>query len=128
MDKAKILVIDDEQDLLDLLKLTLELEGYDIVTALNGEEGLAKFNEHNPELIICDIIMPKVDGYEVLKQVKQKGKRWTPFIMLSAISDFDYMKKAHEGDIDFYLTKPIQTAILLKNIKTLLNLAKHRIE
>ena len=127
MAQHKILAIDDEQELLDLLKMSLELEGYEVITAFNGEEGIAKWKEHNPDLIICDIIMPKVDGYAVLDEVKKKGNRWVPFIMLSAISDFDKMKKAHEGDIDFYLTKPVPTEILIKNIKTLLNLAKHRI-
>jgi len=69
--KEKILVIDDEQELLDLLKMSLELEDYEVVTALDGDEGLIKFKEHSPDLIICDIIMPKKDGYEVLKEIKE---------------------------------------------------------
>jgi len=128
MEKNKILIIDDEQKLLDLLRLSLEMENYKVITARDGEEGLAKIKEHDPDLIICDIIMPKVDGYEVLRQVKQGDKKWVPFIMLSAVTDFKKIEQAYEGDIDFYLTKPVEPVILLKNIKTLLSLAKNRIK
>ena len=126
MDKPKILIIDDEQEFLDLLKMSLELEGYDIITAVNGEDGLAKFQDQKPDLIICDIIMPQKDGYEVLKAVKEKQDRWIPFIMLSAIGDLDKIKQAYDGETDFYLTKPVEPWILTKNIKTLLALAQQR--
>ena len=66
MDKTKILIIDDEKDLLDLLKEKLELEGYEVVTASDGEEGLISAQVCEPDLIICDIKMPKKDGFEVL--------------------------------------------------------------
>ncbi len=127
MIKAKILVIDDEQELLDLLRLSLELEDFQVITALDGEEGLVKIKQYDPDIIICDIIMPKKDGYEVLKQVKQDKKRWIPFIMLTALSDFNKIKKAHDEEVDFYITKPVDASILVKNIKTLLNLSKQRI-
>lgn len=126
MNKPKILIIDDEQELLDILRMSLSLEGFDIITASNGEEGIAKFEQEAPDLIICDIVMPKKDGYEVLSEIKEKEKRWIPFIMLSAVGDFKKIKRAYEGDIDFYLTKPIEPTILIKNIKTLLNLAKNQ--
>jgi DNA-binding response OmpR family regulator len=128
MTKPKILVIDDEQELLDLLRLSLELEDFDVITAHDGEEGIAQFHEHTPDIIICDIIMPKKDGYEVLKEVKQAAKRWVPFIMLSAIGDFDKIKQAYEEQTDFYLTKPVDPWVISRNIKTLLNLAKQREE
>jgi CheY-like chemotaxis protein len=127
MEKPKILIIDDEQELLDLLQMTLELEGYEIETAVDGEEGLKKVASFKPNLIICDIIMPKKDGYEVLKAVKKnESGEWIPFIMLSAIADMNKIKEAYEGETDFYLTKPVETWVLTKNIKTLLNLAKLR--
>jgi DNA-binding response OmpR family regulator len=124
MDEAKILVIDDEKSLLDLLRMSLELEGYDVITAENGEEGVKKFKEHQPDLVICDIIMPKMDGYETLARIKTSQKKWTPFIMLSAIREFEKISKAYDGNADFYLIKPVDPVILLKNIKTLLNLSR----
>ena len=128
MSKPKIIIIDDEQELLDLLKMSMEMEGYEVITAIDGEEGLKVIEEHKPDLIICDIVMPKLDGYDVLKAVREKSERWIPFIMLSAVSDFNKIKKAHEESVDFYLTKPVQGWILTKNIRALLNISKQRKE
>jgi len=62
MGKPKIIIIDDEQELLDLLKMSLQMEGYEVSTAIDGDEGLKMINENPPDLIICDILMPNVDG------------------------------------------------------------------
>lgn len=126
MDTKKILIIDDEESFLELLKSQLELEGYLVITALNGEEGIEKAKQEPPDLIICDIKMPKKNGYEVLKEIRQDKTRWIPFIMLSALTDFDNMKKAYDGDSDFYLSKPVQLELLSKNIQTLLALSQKR--
>lgn len=126
MDKTKILVIDDEKDLLDLLKEKLELEGYEVVTAGDGEEGLISAQVCEPDLIICDIKMPKKDGFEVLKELKQRANFRAPFIMLTVVDDFDKIKKAYEEEADFYITKPVELYKLSKNIKILLNLAQSK--
>lgn len=127
MAKTKILVIDDEQELLDLLKISLGLEGYEVVTALNGEEGLAKFDEQKPDLVICDIIMPKMDGFEVLAKLQRDPKKWVPVIMLSATTDLKKIKQVWDQQADFYLPKPVNPNILSRNIKALLSLAQKRI-
>ena len=126
MDKTKILVIDDEKELLDLLKEKLELEGYEVVTAGNGEEGLISAQVCEPDLIICDIKMPKKDGFEVLKELKQRANFRAPFIMLTVVDDYDKIKKAYEEEADFYITKPVELYKLSKNIKILLNLAQSK--
>ena len=126
MGKTKILVIDDEKDLLDLLKEKLELEGYEVVTAGDGEEGLISAQVCAPDLIICDIKMPKKDGFEVLKELKQHANFRAPFIMLTVVDDFDKIKEAYEDKADFYITKPVELHKLSKNIKILLNLAQSK--
>jgi CheY-like chemotaxis protein len=124
MDKAKILVIDDEKDLLSLLKEQLELMGYSVVTAKDGEEGLISAQVSHPDLVICDINMPKKDGFEVLRQLKKDPDFQAPFIMLTVEKDFDKIREAYQDKADFYVTKPINLQKLLKNIRTLLNLKR----
>jgi len=124
--QAKILVIDDERDFLELMKSHLELEGYQVVSAIDGEDGINKARSENPDLVICDIKMPNKTGHEVLKELREDKKHWIPFIMLSALTDFDNIRQAYDGDSDFYVAKPVQLELLSKNIKTLLNLAKSR--
>jgi len=123
MGEAKILVIDDEQGFLDLMKEKLELDGYAIITADDGEKGMQEVQTQKPDLVICDIRMPKKDGYEVLKELRQnKDVQNTPFIMLTVVDDFDNIKRAYDEKADFYTTKPVEFSKLLKNIQILLNI------
>ncbi|MFC1807989.1 response regulator [Candidatus Omnitrophota bacterium] len=121
----KILIIDDEKVFVDSLKTALESEGYIVVAANDGDEGIARAKNEKPDLIICDMRMPKKDGHEVLRAIKEGKDRWFPFIMLTAFGEFDSAKKAYDDECDLYLTKPVELPVLLHNIKTLLNLAKH---
>jgi diguanylate cyclase (GGDEF)-like protein len=112
--KETILIIEDEEDILALLSSLLENEGYKIITACNGREGLEKFQEHNPDLILTDVKMPIMDGIEVLREVKTKESD-TEVIILTGHSDeataidclrlgaYDYFCKPLE-DIDVLLT------------------------
>ena len=127
MEKHKILLIDDEKDFLDLIEERLKMEGYETVTALDGEEGIKKAKAENPDLIICDIKMPKMDGYTVLKTIRKDSSNRTPFIMLTAYGDFDNVKKAYEEQGDFFVTKPVKLDKLVKNVKILLNLSKDKV-
>jgi CheY-like chemotaxis protein len=128
MERSRILIIDDEKDFLDSLKLGFESEGYEIVTAQDGEEGLAKAKDIRPDLIICDIRMPKKDGFMVLKEIRQDViLRRIPFIMLTVIDDFERLKDAYQDEADFYVTKPVELFILTKNVRTLLNLSRSRL-
>ncbi|UCD55093.1 MAG: response regulator [Candidatus Omnitrophota bacterium] len=126
MAKSKILVIDDEKEFLHLIKEKLELEGYEVITASDGEEGLISAQVCEPDLVICDIKMPKKDGFEVLKELKQHANFRAPFIMLTVVDDFDKIKEAYEYAADFYITKPVELYKLSKNIKILLNLSKSK--
>ncbi|MFC1576530.1 response regulator [Candidatus Omnitrophota bacterium] len=127
MEKPRILVIDDEREFLNLMAEQLELGGYEVVTAINGEEGLKQIKKCSPDLVICDVKMPKKDGFEVLKEVKKDKGSQTPFLMVTAVDDFDKMKEAYAGDVDFYVTKPVKFENLLKNIRIILSLSKSKI-
>jgi len=125
--KVTILVIDDEKDFVELLEVRLKFEGYDVISASDGEEGLEKAENFKPDLVICDVKMPKKDGFDVLKQLRCKISAKTPFIMLTASDDFDKVKKAYEDKADFFITKTVDFAKLLSAIKTLLNISKKKI-
>ena len=84
--KETILIIEDEEDILALLSSLLASEGYNIITACNGREGLDKFQEHSPDLILTDVRMPVMDGIEVLREVKTKESD-TEVIILTGHSD-----------------------------------------
>ncbi len=124
MEREKILIIDDEKDFLSLLQGALSGEGYDVVSAVDGDEGLNKAKKDKFDLIICDIRMPKKDGYEVLKGVRQDVDKHLPFIMLTAIEDFKNIEEAYDYEADFYMSKPVEFVSLLKNVRILLNLHK----
>lgn len=128
MYRNKILIIDDEQDFLDLVGERLKLEGYDVATAFDGENGLQKAKTWHPDLIICDVKMPKKDGFEVLKNLRHETNIRVPFVMLTVVDDFEKIKKAYDEEADFYVTKPVELASLSKNIRILLNLSQTRKE
>jgi DNA-binding response OmpR family regulator len=108
--KQKILLVDDEEDILDFLELILEEQGYDIVKASSGKEALAAAQMHRPDLILLDIMMPEMDGWEVLKLLKaDEDLIQTPVAMLTARSEMkDKIQGLQEGAID-YICKPFST-------------------
>lgn len=126
MAKEKILVIDDEKDFLDVMEKRLNVEGYHVLTALNGIEGLKMAKEKRPDLIICDIKMPIKDGFEVLREIRKNISAKLPIIIASAMDDHDKISRAYDGEANFYASKPIEMATLTRNIRTLLNLYKSR--
>jgi len=129
MNKTKILVIDDEEDFLDLMRNGLEPQGYEVITATDGTNGLAKAKVSKPDLVICDIKMPKKDGFQVLKEMRQDAElRRIPFIMLTVVDEFKKVEEAYDEEADFYVTKPVKFDVLLKNISLLLNLQKAKKE
>ncbi|MEE8359879.1 MAG: response regulator [Candidatus Omnitrophota bacterium] len=98
---AKILVIDDESKFRNIIKEELLKEGHEVETAIDGEEGLGKVKEAAPDLIICDMKMPKMDGFEVLEVLRKKENLNSPFIMLTLIVDFDKIQSAYEHEANF---------------------------
>lgn len=111
----KILVIDDDPVLTTMLKSNFEKNGYQAVTAADGLEGLAKFASEKPDLIILDILMPKMDGYTFVQEFKRIGSvQTTPIIVLTAVDDMQDVF-AIEG-INDYIVKPFKTEDLLKKV------------
>ena len=122
MKKGKILVVDDEVYIVHILDFSLGMEGYEVVTALDGEEALAKSLEHKPDLIVLDIMMPKMDGYEVCKRLKaDDATRSIPVILLSAKGRNVDQKMGFEAGAEDYITKPFSPRKLVERINALLN-------
>lgn len=111
----KILIIDDEKPISDIIKFNLNKEGYETITAFDGREALKKFEEESPDLIILDLMLPELDGLEVAKEVRKTSH--IPIIMLSAKdSEFDKVIGLEIG-ADDYVTKPFSNRELLARVK-----------
>lgn len=121
MDNAKILLVDDEQDILDLIKYNLEKEGFEVQTANNGREGLREARVFLPDLILLDVMMPEMDGMETCIQMKDLPElRHTIIAFLTARGE-DYSQIAgFEAGADDYITKPIKPRVLVSRVKALL--------
>lgn len=129
MKKPRILVIEDEKEFRMLMKKELRIAGYDVITAADGEEGINKAKELKPDLVISDIQMPRKDGYEVLRELREDlHLNQTPIIVLTVLEEFENVKEAYDYEADFYIGKPVKFAELLKNIRILLEISKSRKE
>lgn len=117
-----IMVVDDEQTILSLLKRTLELEGYGVVATDDGSAALTLLQEHEPALIILDIMMPKMDGFEVIDLVRQHSS--IPIIMLTGKCEATSVRSALVLGADDYIRKPFHTRELLARIRAKLRRAR----
>lgn len=121
MDLIKILIVDDEPDILEFLQYNLHKEGYIVITASDGEEGILLAEREKPHLIILDIMMPKMDGVEVCRQLRTKPQFDKTVIAFLTAREEDYSQiAALEVGGDDYITKPIRPRVLLSRIKALL--------
>jgi len=119
--KQTILVVDDERDILDLLEYNLKKEGFNVFKAENGEEGISKAKENRPDLILLDIMMPKMDGLEAVEIMRTDSDlKKTPIIFLTAKSDEKTEIESLNKGGDDYITKPISTIKLVSRIKAVL--------
>jgi len=124
MSKGKILVVDDEIYIVHILDFSLGMEGYEVVTALDGEQALEKLKVEKPDLIVLDIMMPKLDGYEVCKAIKSDPEtRQIPVILLSAKGRNVDQKMGFDVGADDYITKPFSPRKLVERINQLLGQA-----
>jgi two-component system alkaline phosphatase synthesis response regulator PhoP len=114
----RILVCDDEKHIVRLVQINLEREGYQVITAYDGKEGLTKAEAEKPDLIVLDVMMPYMDGFEVLRNLKKNpDTRDIPVIMLTAkAQDADVFRGWKEG-VDTYLTKPFNPMELISFVK-----------
>lgn len=116
-----ILCIEDEPALLEDLAEALTDAGYHVLQARNGEEGLEMIKDHRPDLVISDISMPRMDGYGLLKEVRQNNRQLAqmPFIFLSALSARDERIKGLDCGADEYLTKPVDFDVLVSKVHSI---------
>ena len=126
--KGKILVVDDDPDILDALTMILESQGYQVVTAQDGVEGLANLKAEKPDLMILDLLMPKMDGFAVCKELQDP--RWAkfrdiPILILTSVREEASRRRYEletglELDVDDYVEKPVSPDILLERVGRLI--------
>lgn len=114
----KILIIEDEQSIQNILKAFLKDTGYSVVTADDGISGIAAFHESRPDLVLLDLMLPKVDGFTVCEIIRRETR--TPIIMLTALDDEDSQMKGFDALADDYITKPFSMPLVLRRIEAVL--------
>ncbi len=125
---AKILIVDDDPDIVESMRVVLESHGHHVSSAAGGPEGLKKTRQESPDLIILDVMMPDgMDGFEVAREIKKDPKtKHIPILMLTAIGEktgLDFQKEAGDEDwlpVEDYCSKPLNHDALLKKISKLL--------
>jgi two-component system alkaline phosphatase synthesis response regulator PhoP len=123
---ATILVVDDEPDLVEIVRFRLERDGYTVVTAADGETGLARVLADEPDLIVLDVMMPGLDGFEVLRRLRRDPAYAAvgaamPVILLTARADFTAKAQGWEEYADEYVTKPFNADELARTVQNLLS-------
>ena len=117
----KIITIDDDPVVRTLIKKTFSSLGFEVITAADGIEGLRAIENHQPDIIILDVMMPIIDGLEVLKRIKATPKiAKIPVIMFTAISDGHMVVETSKFGADDYIIKPFQSSVLIQKVKELL--------
>ena len=118
MNKSKILVIEDTHSLREVIVDILTFEGMQVIEAENGQVGIDKAKEHIPDLILCDIMMPVKDGYQVFDELSQNiDLKDIPFIFLSAKTNSENVLEGMVLGADDYITKPFESDLLISSIK-----------
>lgn len=121
MARRKILVVDDERYILHILDFSLGSEGYEVITAGDGEQAVERTKSEKPDLIVMDIMMPKMDGFEACKLIKSDpDTREIPVIMLTAKGREVDKNRGMEAGADEYLTKPFSPAKLIERVHSVL--------
>ena len=118
MQKEKILVVDDEKNICDLLRMYLEKEGYSVVIAYTGLDAVNMFASENPDLVLLDVMLPQLDGWQVCREIRKTNE--TPIIMLTAKDEVFDKGLGLELGADDYITKPFDTKELVARIKAVL--------
>ena len=114
----KVLVVDDDADLLDLVTYALRREGYDVLAAVDGQQALARWEQEGPDIVLLDGTLPKLDGFEVCRRIRHGGK--TPVIMLTARDEEQDVLRGLQVGADDYVTKPFSAKLLAARMKAVL--------
>lgn len=123
-----ILVVDDEPDIRETIRGRLIREGYEAVTAADGDEALVRFEQVKPDIVLLDLMMPRRNGFAVLHEIRSKyTDKWRPVIIISAKDDLESTKQCYKMEADHYLPKPCTMEQVLQGIKTMISLMPHRL-
>lgn len=118
MGKKRILIVDDEKDVCELISDMLKRDGYETLTAFAGEEGLQKATGEQPDLVLLDIILPDIDGFEVLRRLRNSAEtQKVPVVIVSGKGDTASLFKAKDLKSNDYIIKPFTSQDLLRSIK-----------
>ena len=118
MQKRKILVVDDEAYILHILNFSLGAEGYEVITAADGEEAIEKAREESPDLVVLDVMMPKKDGYEAFRVLKSDPETSNiPVILLTAKGREIDKKVGQQVGADYYIVKPFSPTRLIERVQ-----------
>ena len=122
----KILVVDDTPKNVKLLADLLGVKGYQVVTAASGPEALERVEAENPDLVLLDVVMPEMSGYEVCRQIREsESTRLLPVVMVTALDPGEERVKGIEAGADDFITKPINQAELMARVKSLLRIKEY---
>lgn len=121
-----ILIIEDEKSIQSIIKAFLENDGYTVVVADDGIEGISKFHEYNPDLVLLDLLLPKVDGFAVCEIIRKESE--IPIIMLTALDDDDSQMKGFDALADDYITKPFSMPLVVRHIEAVLRRSANHIQ
>jgi len=120
---ARILIVDDNPTNVKVLQTRLAAEGYEVITAGDGEEALATARQHTPDLILLDVMMPKLDGFEVCRRLRADPSfPFTPIVLVTAMADSKDIVAGLEAGGDEYLTKPVDHAALAARVRSMLRI------
>lgn len=118
---AKILAVDDMVDIVRLVQINLQRQGHQVITAHDGEEAVRKVREELPDLVICDVMMPKKDGFAVLQELRaEEMTQGIPFILLTVKAQDADLWEGYETGADAYLTKPFNPTELIETVERVL--------
>ncbi len=120
--KSTIMVVDDDQELVTIVRVIVEHKGFNVRCAYNGPQLFAGLDEHKPDLIILDIMMPEMDGLEVLRRLKAAPETSSiPVVLLTALDQHEDIVRGYKTGADFYIPKPFTKHQLLDGINSILN-------
>ena len=120
---GKILIVDDDEPILELFKEVLEGEGWAVVQARDGVEALEKFDRLDPDLVLLDLMLPRLNGFEICSRLRRNARsRHVPIIMLSGLTEGDAKRRALENGVDEFLPNPVARAELVQRVRAALNL------
>ena len=119
---------DDEPEILEIMAKKVEMDGYTVIKANDGEEAWRKIKEESPDVILLDLTMPKRDGLDILKQLRETppSPKWQPVIIVSARHELEDLHKGFALEADHYIAKPCKVVDILKAIKLMLSLIPQR--